>query len=219
MDFAKHRQIMVDSQVRVNDVTAPAIVKAFLAVPREMFLPKSLQSSAYAEYPLPVSDDRAMWTPRDLGKMLHAMAPTPSDIALVIGAGAGYSAAVLGQTVETVLALDDDDEMVDKMADRFAKISMGQAVAISGDLANGLPDQGPFEVIFVAGMVETVPQKWLDQLADGGRLGVVVRAGTGKRLGQARIYVRTGETVSYREVFECCPPVLSGFEQAAAFTF
>lgn len=217
MDFDKQRQIMVDSQVRVNDVTDPAIVSAFLSVPRELFLPKSLKSSAYAECELVTSDGRAMWTPRDLGKMLLALDLQSSDVALVIGAGCGYSSALLGSAVDAVIALDDESETVDAMTERFAKIGMDHGVAVEGNLAKGLPDQGPFDVIFVAGMVETVPQAWLDQLADGGRLGVVVAAGRG--LGQVRIYKRAGDTVSYREAFECCPPVLPGFEQAVAFEF
>ncbi|MEL7093720.1 MAG: protein-L-isoaspartate O-methyltransferase, partial [Pseudomonadota bacterium] len=39
MDFAAARKIMVDSQIRPNDVTDPDIVRAFMKVPREAFLP------------------------------------------------------------------------------------------------------------------------------------------------------------------------------------
>ena len=39
MDFAAARKVMVDSQVRVNDVTDRALQAAILGVPRERFLP------------------------------------------------------------------------------------------------------------------------------------------------------------------------------------
>lgn len=217
MDFDKQRRIMVDSQVRVNDVTSPSIVSAFMDVQREIFVPKSMQASAYAEYELPTAEGRAMWTPRDLGKMLRALDAQSSEIALVVAAGDGYSSALLGKTVETVIALDSEDELVDAMSERFAAIGMDHAVAVQGSLAAGLAEQGPFDVILIAGMVETVAPAWLDQLAEGGRLGVVVSAGRG--LGRARIYTRAGETVSYREAFECCPPVLPGFEAKSEFVF
>lgn len=217
MDFKQQRQIMVDSQVRVNDVTDPALVAAFLGVPREAFLPKALQASAYAEVEFETWEGRAMWTPRDLGKMLRALEPKPDALALVVAAGAGYSAALIGAMVETVIALEDTEEAVEAMTERFAKIGLDQAVAISGTLSEGVPDQGPFDLVFVAGMVSEVPQAWLDQIADGGRLGVVVAAGKG--LGRARIYRRTGDIVSHRDVFECCPPVLPGFEPEASFVF
>lgn len=217
MDFEQQRRIMVDSQIRVNDVTDPAIVSAFLAVPREAFLPATLKTSAYAEYELQTSPDRALWTPRDLAKMLRALDPAASDIALVVGAGVGYSAAVLAQITETVIALEDEEERVDAMVERFADAGFDSAVAVQGNLAAGLADQGPFDLILVAGMVESVPQAWLDQLGDGGRLGVVVSVGRG--IGSARIYTRGGDAISYREAFECCPPALPGFEKKKAFVF
>ncbi|MDJ0921241.1 MAG: protein-L-isoaspartate O-methyltransferase [Henriciella sp.] len=217
MDFDKQRRIMVDSQVRVNDVTEPSIVSAFLNVPREKFVSKSAQSIAYSETEIKAGDNRAMWTPRDLGKMLRALEPQSGDLALVIGAGAGYSSALLGRIVETVIAFEDSPEAVELMTERFASIGMDQAIAVEGDLAKGLPDQGPFEIILIAGMVETVPQAWLEQLAEGGRLGVVVSEG--RSLGTARVYTKAGDSASYREVFECCPPVLPGFEKAETFVF
>ena len=39
MDFTAARKAMVDSQVRVNDVTDRALQAALLAVPRERFVP------------------------------------------------------------------------------------------------------------------------------------------------------------------------------------
>jgi protein-L-isoaspartate(D-aspartate) O-methyltransferase len=217
VDFQKQRRTMVDTQLRVNDVTAPELVSAFLSVPRELFVPRSLQALAYSEAELETESGRALWTPRDLGKLLVALSARPDDVALVIGAGSGYSAAIIGQNAEAVIALEDNEDAVNAMADRFARIGLDQAVAVEGRLAEGLPEQGPFNLIFVSGMVETVPQAWLDQLADGGRMGVVVRAG--RDLGRARVYVRSGETVSCRDVFECCPPPLPGFEIRPGFVF
>jgi len=217
MDFEKQRRIMVDSQVRVNDVTSPAIVGAFLTVPREYFVPKSMQASAYAEYEIESAEGRPMWTPRDLGKMLRGLDPQADDLALVIGAGEGYTAALIGKAVSTVIALEDSETAVEAMSERFAKIGMDHAIAVEGDLAAGLADQGPYEVIMVGGMVETVPQEWLNQLAEGGRLGVVVSSG--RSIGRARIYTRAGDSFSYRDAFECCPPVLPGFEAKQAFVF
>ncbi|MEO1554493.1 MAG: protein-L-isoaspartate O-methyltransferase [Pseudomonadota bacterium] len=217
MDFAQARKVMVDSQVRVNDVTQHEIVRAFSVIPREVFVPKGMRASAYAELEIETSETRAMWLPRDLGKILVGLEAQAADVSLVIGAGAGYSAALLGHMTDAVIALEDDESLVDAMAERFAEIGMDEAVAVQGDLSAGLAEQGPFDVVLVAGMVEEVPQTWLDQLSEGGRLGVVVA--TGRGVGAARIYHRAGDTFSYREAFECCPPILPGFEVKKAFVF
>lgn len=217
MDFAQARKVMVDSQVRVNDVTSPEVVSSFATIPREVFVPKGMRASAYAELEIETSEARALWLPRDLGKVLVGLEAEASDVSLVIGAGAGYSAALLGHMTDAVIALEDDETLVDSMAERFAEIGMDEAVAVQGDLSAGLAEQGPFDIILVAGMVEDVPQTWLDQLSEGGRLAVVVA--TGRGVGTARIYKRAGETFSYREAFECCPPILPGFEAKKAFVF
>ncbi|MEL7033076.1 MAG: protein-L-isoaspartate O-methyltransferase [Pseudomonadota bacterium] len=217
MDFAQARKVMVDSQVRVNDVTSSEVVSAFSSIPREVFVPKGMRASAYAELEIETSDARAMWLPRDLGKILVALEAEASDVSLVIGAGAGYSAALLGHMTDAVIALEDDEALVDAMAERFAEIGMDEAVPVQGALSDGLAEQGPFDIILVAGMIEEVPQAWLDQLSDGGRLAVVVA--TGRGVGAARIYKRAGDTFSYREAFECCPPILPGFEAEKAFVF
>ncbi len=49
MDFAAARKVMVDSQVRVNDVTDRVLQAALLAVPRERFCAPDRAFAAYAE--------------------------------------------------------------------------------------------------------------------------------------------------------------------------
>ena len=217
MDFAKLRQIMVDTQIRPNDVTDPEIVSAFLHTPREAFVPKSEQPVAYAEYEIRTSDNRALWTPRDIGKMIKALDPEPSDIALIIGAGAGYETAMLSRLTETAIALEDDEDLVDELTARFGTLGMDRAVAVQGDLREGLADQGPFDIILVCGLIEQAPETWFNQLAEGGRLGAAVPVG--RDLGRARIWKKAGDTVSYRDVFDCCPPRLPGFEKPKSFVF
>ncbi|MEO0466589.1 MAG: protein-L-isoaspartate O-methyltransferase [Pseudomonadota bacterium] len=217
MDFEAARRIMVDSQIRPNDVTDPDIVRAFLKVPREAFLPSSKRSIAYSELEIKTGDSRAMWLPRDIGKMLIALEPGPSDVAMVIGAGAGYEAALLATLTETVIAIEDDEAGVDAMTDRMSRLGLDQVAAIRAPLPDGLPDQGPFDLILICGMVEAVPDSLTGQLADGGRLGVVVQSDAA--LGKARIYTCSGNTVAHREVFDCRPPKFDTFNTPKSFVF
>ena len=217
MDFKAARQTMVDTQIRVNDVTEHPIVEAFLAVPREAFLPKSAEGIAYSEIEIETSEGRALWTPRDFAKLLKHAEPKAGDLALYVGAGAGYEAGVTSLVVDTVIALESDAGLVDQMTERFSEAGLDSAVAVEGPLEAGLADQGPFDVMIIGGMVESLPEAWGAQLADGGRLAVVVQID--RDLGQARIYTKSGETLSHRTVFECRPPKFSGFNKATEFQF
>lgn len=217
MDFAAARRIMVDSQIRPNDVTDPDIVRAFLSVPREAFLPSSKRPIAYSELEIKTGETRAMWLPRDIGKMLKALSPSAGDVAMVIGAGAGYETALLATLVETVIALEDTETAVDALTDRMSGLGLDQVAAIEAPLTDGLNDQGPFDIILICGMVEQVPQGLTAQLADGGRLGAVVEADAA--LGKARIYTKAGGAVSYRDIFECRPPKFDAFNAPKSFVF
>ena len=217
MDFAAARKIMVDSQIRPNDVTDPDIVRAFMTVPREAFLPASKQSIAYSEMEITTGEARAMWLPRDLAKMVKALDPKPSDIAMVIGAGSGYACAVLAELTETVLAVEDSGDEVDRLAERMVAQGYDQVAAIEAPLTEGLPGEGPFDIIFINGMVEEVPKALTDQLAEGGRLGAVCKLDSA--LGRARVYSRHGDAVSFRDVFEATPLEFTAFRKPKVFTF
>jgi len=210
------RRNMVDSQIRTNDVTRPDIVSAFLTVPREAFVAKSKEALAYSELEIPTSDDRALWIPRDFAKLVAAVDPRPGDEVLIIGCGAGYECAVMSQIAAMVIGLDDDEARVAATTERLTTLGYDHVACVSGDLKAGVASEAPFDIILINGMVEAVPQALLDQLGDGGRLGVVV--GTG-RLGKGHVYSRAGEVVSRRPVFEATPPKFSAFDAPKAFTF
>ncbi|MGH6977736.1 MAG: protein-L-isoaspartate O-methyltransferase, partial [Brevundimonas sp.] len=65
MDYNSARKIMVDSQVRVNDVTDRALQAAMLAVPRERFVTADRAFSAYAEIEPEIAGGRQLMLARD----------------------------------------------------------------------------------------------------------------------------------------------------------
>lgn len=217
MDFDLAREIMVDSQIRPNDVTEPAIVAAFLRTPREEFVPNSRRSVAYSELEIATSEGRALWTPRDTAKLIKLANIKPSDIVLVLGAGAGYEAALISHLADTVIALEDSAALVDGMSQRFAALGIDRVAPVEGQLAEGLPSQAPFDVIYVCGMIETLPEAWGLQLAEGGRLIAVTT--DSDTLGRGRVFTKTGDTLSSREAFDACPPRFAAFDRKPSFTF
>lgn len=210
------RTAMIKGQVRTNDVTDKRLQDALAAVPRERFAPKSKRSLAYAEMELTVAEGRWLPRPRDFAKLVEALAVKPGDVVLDVACGRGYSTAVLAQLAETVIGLEDDRALVERAGALLVDLGIDNAVIVFGALAEGVADQGPFDVIFVNGAVEEAPDAWLAQLADGGRLGVVTREGP---VGKARVFTRAGDTVSDRHVFDSSASLLPGFAKPAAFEF
>ena len=217
MDFDLAREIMVDSQIRPNDVTDPRIVSAFLRTPREVFVPNARKGVAYSEQEITTSPGRALWIARDTAKLIKMAEIQPADVVLVVGAGAGYEAALISHLADTVIALEETAQLVDAMSQRFAAIGVDRAAPVEGPLAKGLPGQAPFDVIYVAGMIELLPDAWTEQLRDGGRLAAVMADAGG--MGRGKVFTKAGNTVSAREGFDCCPPRFSAFDRKPSFSF
>jgi protein-L-isoaspartate(D-aspartate) O-methyltransferase len=202
MNFVAARANMIESQVRTNDVSDLALQSAMRSVARENFVVEAKRAFAYAEVTCASPSGRELWKPRDFSKLAQAAKILPDDRVLVIAGAAGYSAAVLDAMGCNVTILDD------------VVCDIAGVTSIVGDLKS--PPAGPFEIIFVDGGVEIIPDSWGKVLADGGRLCVVVLSGP---MGTAQILTKSGDALATRTVFDAVVPKLSGFEAASAFAF
>ncbi len=208
------RRMMVDTQVRPSDVTRFPIIEAMLTVPRERFVPDALRAAAYAEIPVDLGAGRAMFEPRTLAKILDAVAIEAGELVLVLGAGLGYSAAVIARMAEFVVALEEDEELAAEAETRLGAAGIDNVAVISGTLAEGDARHGPYDVIFVEGAVQQIPPQILQQIKDGGRIVAIFE---GDNLGTVRIGRRAGEVIDWRSVFDATAALLPGFAAAPAF--
>ncbi len=206
---------MVDTQVRPSDVTKFPIIEAMLSVPREAFVPADKREAAYMGENLTIGLRRVMLEPRTLAKMLDALNIQPSERVLDVGAGAGYSSAVVAQLAGSVVALEENAELADAAERGFAAYAAQNVTVVRGPLAAGAPAHGPFDVILLQGAAEEVPACLLDQMTEGGRIGAVFMEGA---LGSCRIGHRHDGRVAWRFAFNAGAPVLPGFEKRHIFT-
>ncbi len=210
-DFAARRIMMVDTQVRPNDVTKFPIIEAMLAIPREQFVPASAREAAYVGGNIDLGLGRVMLEPRTLSKLLDALDVQPTDHVLVVGAGLGYSSAVIARMAASVVGVEDRADLMEA-----AGAHAGTAVTFAQTaLANGSPASGPFDRIVLEGGVETVPAAILSQLKEGGRIGAIFMEGA---LGVCRIGYKIDGSVNWRFSFNAAAPLLPGFEAPKGFT-
>ncbi len=214
MDFAAARTVMIDSQVRTNDVHDRRVIAALMDTPRELFVPEAARVTAYAERTISTGPGRSLWAARDFSKLLLAAAVGEEDRVLDIAPGSGYSSAVLSRLAAHVCALEETEEQAAALREALRDTAASGVDVGHGPLKAGRPGRAPFDVIFVNGAVSDVPDAWIDQLTEGGRLAVVVSEGV---VGRARIYTRSGGKTSWRTPFEAVVPLLPGFEKVEAF--
>jgi protein-L-isoaspartate(D-aspartate) O-methyltransferase len=221
-DFALARRMMVDGQVRTFDVHALPVLAAMDAVLRERFVSPGRESLAYSDQDLPVSDGitgaerRFMLKPMFLGRLLQALDVRRGEKALDVACGLGYSAALLSHLGATVTALESGEALAAAARERLAALGIAGVTTVAGPLDKGFPDGAPYDVILVNGLLEVRPEKLLDQLADGGRLGCVECRG---KAGRAVIYLRTGDVVGSRAICDAGAPALPAFKAEPGFVF
>jgi protein-L-isoaspartate(D-aspartate) O-methyltransferase len=162
-DFAAARRAMIDSQLRPQGVSDPAVLAAMSSVPREEFVPEAVRPLAYSDRPLDLGDGKAMMPPAALGRLVMELEPRAGERVLVVGSGNGYAANVL------------------------------QALGLEVDTASGTAPAGKsgYDLILIDGAVEEVPESLVSRLAPDGRLGTgisdngVTRLAIGRRAGNS----------------------------------
>lgn len=207
MDFTAERKAMVDSQVRVNDVTNHDIHLAMLDVARESFCAPERAFAAYSEDSVVIAGNRRLMPARDVAKLLQAADPRAGEKALALAGP--YAAAVLARMGLTVTAQEADQAVFDVVGDALAAEGVQTVVAPLSQ-----PTGGDWDLIISEGGVSVVPEAWGAALRPGGRLVAVERQGA---IGKAALFVRGREGLSRRELFDSSPSVLAELTPTPTF--
>lgn len=213
-DYSAARTAMVDRQVRPSDVTSFPIIEAMLNVPRERFAPADQSSVAYADAPLHYGGGREGLDPRVFAKMIDGARIGVDDLVLDLAPGLGYSTAVIARMAAAVIAIEPDEAMAAAAAETLSDLEIDNAMIRAGDAAAGDVDHAPFDAIFVNGGIEHAPADLLAQLKDGGRLVAIDMSGAAS---EAVAFVKSGETVQRRVLFDAAASIAPGFEASVEF--
>jgi protein-L-isoaspartate(D-aspartate) O-methyltransferase len=219
MDFARARLNMVEGQVRPNKVTDPRILAAMLDLPRELFLPPERRALAYLDEDIPLGGGRALIEPMVLARLVQAAGIAETSRVLVIAAGAGYGAALVGRLAAAVVALEAPGEPVERLRAALAAVGAANVRAVGGPVTEGWAAEAPYDAILIEGAVEMIPERILGQLVESGRLVTVEASGRPGVLGVAVRLVRIAGTTTRLPLFDAGTPLLPEFRRKRGFVF
>lgn len=206
-NFSSMRNAMVDSQLRTSDVDDQRVIAVMAKVPREDYVPADRRAMTYIDRPIPLDNGRAINPPLVTGRLLKEAQVVPGDKVLLIGAVAGYAAALLAELGAQVTAVEEEGG---------ADIAVPGVTVVRGALQAGAPAGAPYDILFIDGAVEEVPAVLVQQLAEGARVvtGIADRSVT--RLCSGRI---VGGALGLGSVIEMEMVVLPGFGAPKTFVF
>jgi protein-L-isoaspartate(D-aspartate) O-methyltransferase len=189
----KPRRAYAEELARITDIADRRIVEAFARVPREQFLAAGpwflLGERGYKR--TRDADPRRLYQDvvvaidplREINngepslhmRLLGALAVEPGDRILHVGCGTGYYTAILAELAGPegrVIAVEYLPEFATLMKENLAAYKSISIICGDGTAY----DPGPVEAIYVnAGVTEPAPV-WLDRLAEGGRLLLMLTA-------------------------------------------
>lgn len=168
--FRAARRNMVETQLRRRGITDEAVLAAMEQVPRDRFIPAAHRRDAYEDYPLPIGCDQTISQPYVVALMLQELQVQPHHRVLDVGAGSGYQTAILARLAAHVFAVERISELTQRAGDTLDSLKISNVTFTTADGSLGWPEHAPFDRIISGAASPDVPQPWIDQLHDEGRI-------------------------------------------------
>lgn len=181
---------LVEELKRKGYLKTPLIIEAFEKVDRKDFVPEELAPYAYANEPLPIGFGQTISQPLTVAFMFELLQPQPEEKILDIGAGSGWTTAMLAYiSAHNILDLDTPainpkvmgmeripelKAMAERNISKYNFLKRGIVELLLGDASFGVPkDLMPaygFNKIIAAASAGEIPLIWKRQLTVNGRI-------------------------------------------------
>jgi len=188
------------------------VKEAFLAIDREIFVPKEFKHFAYQLDALPLAESQWISSPLTVAKMTQHLELKGVDSILEIGCGSGYQAAILSKLCRRVFTIERIDELLKAAKSHFSKHEMHNIITRFDDGQRGWKQYAPFERILFSATAKKIPEILFEQLAEDGILIAPVEERRDYHI-ITRYYKKNGRITS--ETIEQClfVPVLDGTQK------
>lgn len=191
--------LLIDSLIKEGWLKTPLVIEAFREIKRIDFLPPELKNLAEANEALPIGQGQTISQPLVVAFMLELLEPQPGQKILDVGAGSGWTSALLAYMVSggelkskikndptgsqkrlqkskkegKVIALEIVPELKEFGQTNVSKynfIKKGVVEFFCGDGSKGYQKEAPYDKILASASAQELAPAWRKQLKIGGRI-------------------------------------------------
>ena len=169
-NFEELRNKMVEEQLKQRGIKSDVVLEAMRTVPRHLFVPKNLQTSAYNDSPLPIGQGQTISQPYIVAFMTEQINLAPEMKVLEIGTGSGYQAAILANLGCEVYTIELLNELAISAEKTLSSLKISNVRVKCGNGYLGWHEEAPFDAIIVTAAPDKIPEKLIEQLKEGGKM-------------------------------------------------
>lgn len=178
MNFELARENMIKQQVLTEGLSLDGVAKVMADIPREIFLPRYLQSLAYCDTALMI-EDKQLRSTMLTARLIEALDIKASDNILKLGLECGYPAALLAKLARNVELIDFDEQKLSQVRRQLANVGVYNIEFNSAEyLTNIKKNEKKYNCIYISSIVkeDEIDDSLLELLEVGGRVVFVVRS-------------------------------------------
>lgn len=216
MEEAVLNNNMVEGQIKPINGMTEQLLSIFYSIDRNDFMPETMKQMSYVEKNITLENKRTILRPDLIAKIALHIDLKSNENVLILGASTGYLSAILSHQAETVIVVEEDENLLNNSEKAVRKNNINNIVFVQNEISKGYSDQSPFNAIVIEGAIQEVPTDIISQLDNRGRLLAIIQDGN---VCSAKLFQKNGDSIIDRILFNCSVPVLDAFKKKNSFSF
>ena len=161
-------RVRLVEQLRAQGIRDLAVLRAFAATPRHLFMPEAVRHRAYEDTALPIGTGQTISQPFTQARYLETLGLKGEERVLEVGTGSGYQTALLAALAAQVFTVERVRGLAESAQAALKAAGVTNVSLLVGDGTLGWSAYAPYHAILVAAGGPEIPPPLVEQLAPGG---------------------------------------------------